>query len=189
MIFLYLILGHFLADFVFQPDELIEWKNKSWKGVLAHALIHFSFETLLFLPFLTMGNVMPVIVSIVLLHFIIDCSKIFFESKNHHFITLFFLDQAAHLSVIVAGGFLLLPTMSQLPKTGLFFGFYDIPACILYLILAILISYGAEIVKLQFLLEKDPSVKLKMDYWKISARLGIFTVIYILVVQIFYKLF
>ena len=97
-----LILGHFLADYPLQPGWLIQWKKKSFFGVLLHSSIHLLFAVLILLPFLDLWEVWLSLGIIFVTHAIIDQTKVMFEKKYptyHHFL-IYILDQITHLTII-----------------------------------------------------------------------------------------
>ena len=98
----YLFLTHFLADYPFQPGWLIQWKKKSFWGVLSHASIHLLFAALILLPFWGIWEVWLSIGIIFVTHAIIDQTKVTLEKhypRSKHFI-IYALDQITHLIII-----------------------------------------------------------------------------------------
>jgi hypothetical protein len=100
MLFLKLLLAHFLGDFVFQPNKWVEEKeskkHKSPKLYL-HALLH----GLITMAFVAEVSFWPYATAITLTHFLIDWAKLIFQKKNSQK-KWFFIDQLLHL-LIIAG--------------------------------------------------------------------------------------
>jgi hypothetical protein len=98
ILFLKLLLAHFLGDFIFQSDQWVREKeikkHKSPKLYL-HALLHGLFSLLLvgeisFWPYATI---------IIFSHLIIDWTKLIFQ-KNSNRKSWFFIDQLMHLLIL-----------------------------------------------------------------------------------------
>jgi hypothetical protein len=98
MIFIQLIFAHLLGDFILQPDSWVADKEskKLKSGYLyLHALIH----TVLSFVFLWDTELWWIALTVGILHFIIDASKLSFQTvKNKK--SWFFIDQALHVLVI-----------------------------------------------------------------------------------------
>ena len=98
ILFLKLLLVHFLCDFVFQPDSWI--KNKELKKHKSGRLyIHSLLHGVLSLILVWEPSFWPYAVAISLSHFLIDLSKLIFQKKTNQK-TWFFIDQALHLLVM-----------------------------------------------------------------------------------------
>lgn len=110
-IILFILLTHWIADFVFQTDYLARNKSKSNKVLALHVLIYTS----LFLPFTLYAfwdspeNILPFIIITYVLHFVIDhftsrvTSKLSSEGKygsdtipNFGMFSIIGLDQLLH---------------------------------------------------------------------------------------------
>lgn len=98
-----LIIAHLLADFIFQPKKLIEWKKRNLTGILVHVMIFVLLSLLLLMPFLKFWETWVVIGAIGLVHFLTDKIKISLLSKDKGYIIPFVLDQIIHLISIVVG--------------------------------------------------------------------------------------
>lgn len=94
-----LLIAHVIGDFVFQPDKWIEDK-KQRKQRSPYLYLHIGIHTLSLLVLLKFEwNYWPLILTIIVSHFIIDLLKLKVEGKLNARL-LFGLDQAAHLAVI-----------------------------------------------------------------------------------------
>lgn len=95
-----LVLGHAMADFVVQTDKLVD-RKRSRRGLADHgfqvALVH----VLIVAPFATLGTVVAILV-LALGHVIIDQAKIVAEPNVRWKATVFIVDQAAHVTLLVA---------------------------------------------------------------------------------------
>ena len=98
MLFIKLLLAHFLGDFVFQSNQWIKHKEKNkfkskylYIHILIHAILLFGvlgFKKQYYLP----------ITFILFTHFVIDGLKLLRPINNDRI--LFFLDQLAHLTIL-----------------------------------------------------------------------------------------
>ena len=94
-----LLIAHVIGDFVFQPDKWIEDKKQK-KQRSPYLYLHIGVHTLSLLVLLKFEwNYWPLILTIIISHFIIDLLKLKVEGKLNTRL-LFGLDQAAHLAVI-----------------------------------------------------------------------------------------
>lgn len=110
VLILKLLLAHILGDFVFQPSEWVHDKRKKkFKSpkLYLHLLVHAVFLIIaLQFDFIYWLGMLIILVS----HFIIDLGKLYaYENVDH--ITLFFVDQFLHLSVILGVVYIYEPTM------------------------------------------------------------------------------
>jgi len=183
-IFIYLLLVHLLADFVFQPEALVAWKHKSWKGIFVHVFILFVMSLAFFWPIVATINVFGagVLLANAGLHFLMDKDKIRMEKKGkHHFVQLFFLDQLFHVAVLGVVTYFLAYCLQSDPRTmGKLVGFFGsfLPFAV-YVIVAILSTYVYEIVTFQFKREKGKAAaSLKFNYQHMFIRLMILSLIF-----------
>lgn len=173
-IFTYFLAAHLLADFLFQPDSLLAWKHKSWKGIFVHALILFVTSLVFFWPFMAKINLFGVGLLFLnaLLHFAMDKQKIRMEKKEKKFVRLFLLDQLFHLVVLGV----LTVFLANIVQNDLFlFGkilpyFTDYLPFVFYLIFAVLITYVYEILQYQFRRQKGYK-GIKFNYQNMFVRL------------------
>lgn len=92
-----LLLGHMLADFVFQTAKMVKAKE-TWRGLLAHGALVLACQVVIFVPYLTFTSAM-VLLAVALLHVVIDAAKMRWQPKQAS-IGPFLLDQAAHVVVL-----------------------------------------------------------------------------------------
>lgn len=99
VLFLSLLLAHFIGDFLLQPTTWV--KDKKKKKIKSKYLYYHIGVHLLLLLITTqfVSKYFLAIVLIALSHFGIDCAKLYFEKKKTEK-TWFFIDQLAHLAVI-----------------------------------------------------------------------------------------
>ena len=107
MIFLYLLLAHFLADFVLQPEKLVRWKQRQWSGIAVHGLVHLGISFVLLAVYLPNMGVLAAILLVAAAHFLIDWLKILYERGAKKFIGPFLADQAAHIAVLALSAYAL----------------------------------------------------------------------------------
>jgi hypothetical protein len=114
-----ILLGHLLADFVFQSNRLVERKRRG--SVLAyciHGLIHY-FAVIVTLGFLVPGSILSVrahlaVLGLTLVHLLIDLAKIRLAAKHviHDGAWSYSLDQLFHLIAITVAACVLSPSGS-----------------------------------------------------------------------------
>ncbi|GEL11335.1 Protein of unknown function [Flavobacterium glycines] len=99
VLFLSLLLAHFIGDFLLQPTTWV--KDKKKKKIKSKYLYYHIGVHLLLLLITTQfaSKYFLAIVLIALSHFGIDCAKLYFEKKKTEK-TWFFIDQLTHLAVI-----------------------------------------------------------------------------------------
>jgi uncharacterized integral membrane protein len=68
-----LLLGHLIGDFPLQTNQIYRLKNKSWLGIVLHAVVHVVITALLICQPL---SVWPLFVYLGVLHFLIDLLKL-----------------------------------------------------------------------------------------------------------------
>ncbi|MCA9373979.1 MAG: DUF3307 domain-containing protein [Candidatus Gracilibacteria bacterium] len=107
MIFLYLLLAHFLADFVLQPEKLVRWKQRKWSGIAVHGSVHLVISFILLAVYMPNMSVLAAILLIAAAHFLIDWLKIIYERGAKKYIGPFLVDQAAHISVLALASYAL----------------------------------------------------------------------------------
>jgi hypothetical protein len=94
-----LLLAHFLADYPLQPRWLLAAKQRLW-GLLLHVTIHFL--TALLLVGDVRWKLLPPLVSLALVHFVIDLTKYRLAVTRPAWVRLpYFIDQALHLLTIL----------------------------------------------------------------------------------------
>lgn len=97
---LWLLAGHFLGDFSFQPDWMAEQKGESWEITAYHALIHAA----VVLVVVKIGGFelsSLAIAVLIVCHFFIDPLK-----SRWKLIKSIWLDQLLHIAIL--GGIVLL---------------------------------------------------------------------------------
>ena len=126
-IFYKLVLGHLIADFFLQFEELYRLKLRSQLGHFAHVLIHFCTCLLLVFPDLDKPFIWIFVGIISLIHFFQDGLKYSLQEKHPRAaFPIFILDQILH--ILFLAGILLFP-VSKLKA-----GFPDMPVLnVLYL--------------------------------------------------------
>ncbi|QDP86357.1 DUF3307 domain-containing protein [Chryseobacterium sp. SNU WT5] len=100
MIFTSLILAHLLGDFILQPNSWVADKEKK-KGGSIYLYLHVALHMALVLIFLWDLNLWWIALIIGSTHLIIDWAKLYFQNPKTTR-TWFFVDQAAHILVIIA---------------------------------------------------------------------------------------
>lgn len=90
-----LLLSHLIGDFPLQTNQIYRLKNKSWLGIVLHAIVHVVVTALLLQQPL---SVWPMLLWLGLLHFLVDLTKLRLPIKRQWL--GFLLDQAAHLIIL-----------------------------------------------------------------------------------------
>lgn len=105
MIFKLLVIGHFVGDFYLQSDKMVEDKKKSLKILIGHCIIYTLPILFIGLIIITKSEIIDFIkfiLSVLLLHGIIDYGKLIIEKKNKfkYRYVFFLLDQLLHTIII-----------------------------------------------------------------------------------------
>lgn len=178
---LYLIFAHLLADFVLQPNRLIAFKMRSFRGVLLHSAIHFALMTLFLAPVILQGYywLLAVPFAISALHFFLDQIKVTHDKKHPsaNKVIPFLLDQLLHLTVISAF-FPLLNAQEITVPDNTFYRLYANPDLTIFLSLAILVTYTYDILRFQSLRSKNPKATLDLSRKEWAPRIIILLVIF-----------
>lgn len=183
MIFLHLIIAHLLGDFVFQSNDLILKKYKSWKGILEHVSIITAISILLLFPLLQNPEIWTLIGLIALAHFTQDCLKIAYEIRyNSARSTLpFFLDQIFHVGLIAVLS-MQLNDLPMIPLPAWFLSFYNAEPLAVYFIGGIMVSYSYDILLYQFARQKNKKItQYKPNVPNMLKRIILFTGAYLLI--------
>lgn len=111
-LFIKLLLAHILGDFIFQTSGLIKRKEKH-KLASPHLYLHVAIHGVLTYLFLLHehSNYWYLAIIIALSHLIIDALKLYFTTKKNR-TTLFFLDQLAHITVLVIMSLIVYPDIT-----------------------------------------------------------------------------
>lgn len=180
MIFLHLIIAHLLGDFVFQSNDLILKKYKSWVGTFQHVCIIGVFTILSLFPYWQHRETWLVIGTIFGVHFAQDCLKIAYDIRyNQKKSTLpFFADQIFHVTLI----FLLSPLLKDLPALSMpawLEGLYFSKVAAIYIMGAILFSYTYDITLYQFIRQRAKKpLEFNANIPGMLRRIAIFSVLY-----------
>ncbi|NOY59655.1 MAG: DUF3307 domain-containing protein [Calditrichaeota bacterium] len=98
MFFWILLLAHVIGDFPLQIDYVYQLKRKSFWGVLPHSFICTVMNVLVLLPFLAKGQIWIAILFLLVIHTILDRSKIVISDKfAGENLLHFLLDQGLHI--------------------------------------------------------------------------------------------
>lgn len=100
MIFFNLILAHLLGDFILQPNSWVADKEKK-KGRSIYLFLHVLIHIALTMLFLWDFNLWWIALIVGVSHLLIDVTKLSFQTAKTKRIW-FFIDQIAHILVIVA---------------------------------------------------------------------------------------
>lgn len=185
MLFLYLYLGHQLADYIFQPSRLIIWKKNSPWGIFAHSLVHFIIISLL--AYLYTGNFTVLFWGLIIgiSHFLIDSVKLNSNKKSqkNSKILHYWLDQLAHIFVLALTTFFVnykgYLSMREVNWQNIFDAFYFNTFLITYVSVAIFATLTIEYSTFNENMIGE-NKKDKLDKSKMLKRLFIVTLIYLI---------
>lgn len=183
MVFLELVTAHLLGDFVFQSNDLIQKKYKSWTGTLQHDFIISAFTILFLFPYWNHKEAWIVTAAVFVAHFIQDFIKVKYDINcNKNKSTLpFFIDQALHIGLLVFVSSLfndLTPLQLPLWAKEMYFSQY----LAIYLMGLLLFSYTYDITLFQFKRQKSKKpIQYKPNFPGMRKRLLFFSVVYVLV--------
>ncbi len=183
MIFLHLIVAHLLGDFVFQSNDLIQKKYKSWHGTFQHVCIIGAFTMLSLFPFWQHRETWLVIGAIFGVHFFQDLLKIAYDTRfNKKRSTLpFFADQICHITLI---GFLspFLKDLEALNLPDWLNALYFSNLTLVYLMGAILFSYTYDITLFQFVRQQNKKIsEYTANIPGMLRRITVYSIVYSLV--------
>lgn len=98
MKFYYLILGHFLGDFVFQSNIIAVNKTKYWYWNLLHTIIVAICMLTVSLPFSLYTKIL--VLASCIIHYFVDYIKSRMPSNSYLSLFYFVVDQVVHISII-----------------------------------------------------------------------------------------
>ncbi len=185
MILIYIFLGHFIGDFLLQPNNLVAWKNKSWKGVAVHASIHFLVMSLLLYIYLPTVAIFLISLPVALVHFVIDSLKAAHERKSRHSFVAYWVDQGCHYTSLIVtyliGGQYVLAQTHPIFFSGIggpLFSLYINPAVLIFLSLAV---FSTLTIEFSYYRDRQKTSKnlSPLNYSGMFRRLLILSIIYI----------
>lgn len=113
-----LVLGHVLADFVFQTRAMVEQK-RTWKGLVTHGGLVLLCHVAALAPLAWMGGApqlgptLAVLLVLTAVHIVIDAAKVRLQEKEGDSLGLFLSDQGLH-ALTLLGAWLFLAHASGL---------------------------------------------------------------------------
>lgn len=93
---LFLGIGHLLGDFYLQTEEVANYKEKNFKGVLFHTLEYYVAVLMVTLPIFSKDMVFAATYA-ALIHFVIDAVKYLFLKTGQSSCKIFVIDQCVHI--------------------------------------------------------------------------------------------
>jgi hypothetical protein len=113
-LFLIFLLAHLIADFPLQTNWIINWKRKSWPGVLLHSIIVVIVTGAFIFPWLK--EMWPILLGIGVGHFVIDRWKIQVEQTRWlrplGQAGYFLADQLLHVAVLLVAAWTALASLN-----------------------------------------------------------------------------
>lgn len=94
-----MLLGHALADFVFQTDGMLV-RKKTRRGLAVHGAWVAVIQTATVAPYLSPATV-PVILGVAAAHLLVDLAKVRAQPNSRWKATWFLMDQALHVAIVV----------------------------------------------------------------------------------------
>lgn len=181
MLLLKFILAHMIGDFFLQTSSMVEHKNrKKWASpqLYIHGLIHF----ILILVIAGFENWLAATI-ITISHIAIDGMKVNFQNERNAR-KLFFIDQAAHLLVLVVVWYIISPAP---PYSFLVINSYTIAVAIAYLFLtrptAIIIAQALNHWTTEIIQDGETEKSLPKAGWYIGVLERILVLTFILIGQ------
>jgi len=165
-LFIRLILGHLIGDFLFQFDRVHAMKIRGPKGLLLHVCIVMGCLLIICGPYLDQPITWLFLLFIGITHYIQDRAKIKFTSDSKHQLFFFCLDQIFHIAFIATIFWISLGTIGPLANSDkhFFIGLYNNNAIILYFITALIASYAGHYIIILF----------KSDYLNTPSSYSVF---------------
>lgn len=187
MLLTYLVLGHLLGDFVFQPTRLVIWKRESKWGVGVHVFVHFVINLLILMPLILLGYYWLIIIPFFLsgCHFFIDQAKINYDLRHDDKVRPFMLDQLLHLLTILIIYFFYAGFKIEIPA-GVFFEYYSNVHLINFLSFIVFATTAIEAYRYQIEREKDKNATYKIHLEQMIKRIIVFSGIYLLLMILAY---
>ena len=175
---IHFIFAHLLGDFVFQSGYLLKWKARSWKGFFLHGMIHFGLYLLVFFPFLLKWEAWATILLVSAIHTGIDDMKLWADRTNKRYLRNFWVDQAAHLGVLLIGGYVIAGLDVILPVNEFFELIYANYYLFVYLSLCVVVGPVVAISRYRKGLEEGKKAAFKWNFTEIFKRIAVVTVLY-----------
>lgn len=174
----YLILAHFLADYPFQPNWLVKYKQKHITGLVLHSMVHFAISALLVFPFLGSVKIWWAILMIFISHNLIDRFKIFFgkRSPKCNGFYLYMLDQGMHIFVIWVVSLYFLGRMEP-SISGKLLKYYSDQSVIGFMFALVLATYVWDITRWTYLGSKK-NIPYKRDYRMMGGNALIVVIVF-----------
>ena len=177
--FLLLVIAHLLGDFPFQTNWIYRQKFHSLPGGLWHAAILILCYLVVLSPYLTNQKIIPAIVCLAIVHYSQDFFKVKLVDKHKMVRKIhgFWLDQAAHLILIIGVSFWL--DLSELGNWWLEETTLRFVAT--YLIVVLLSTFVWNVAHHVQQAEKNPKKTFQRDWKGILIRGGIVTIAFALI--------
>jgi hypothetical protein len=164
-LYIRLLLGHFVGDFILQFDKIHALKFKNRWGLLLHVLIVTGCLATFCWPYVHESTLWFFLAFIGTTHYVQDWAKIKFTGIKHGFF-FFLLDQALHILFISA---VFLTNLQNVPapfneNRNFLLNLYNNDVLALYIVALIIVSYMAHYLIILF----------KTDYLKINGAISSF---------------
>ncbi|MDP8262862.1 MAG: DUF3307 domain-containing protein [Candidatus Ancaeobacter aquaticus] len=186
-LFIRLVLAHFIADFPLQTNYIYSLKIKGHWGLFVHSFMIFIVAVLFAVPFLHLWSVWVLLITIAVLHYIIDWSKTvlnkYITKKN--IFTGFIADQVVHLSIYLLCFMIPLNGTDPYITTPYFWAiFYNNDVYIIYAIFFVVAAFAStyliDTAKLSFFPNFAPGTALQsLELYEMCERCIIFNAVFL----------
>lgn len=180
MIPFYMILAHLVADFLLQPRKLVEYKEKSFYGVLIHAGIHGILMAIILFPYWAYAPMWYAIIIVTLIHAAVDQWKISIQIKMDEYLFPFLIDQLLHFLAIF--GVIHIFHLNYLPipyEIAQNFSLYLNPQLVLFLTILIFCTAVYDIARFQVQRELHSKGHFSFPWKTLGKRILVAAIVFI----------
>jgi hypothetical protein len=174
-LFLRLVLGHLIGDFLLQTDRVYALKHKGLKGGLPHALLVSASCLAMAWPYLNLPGIWVFILLMGCLHLLQDSIKIGYARFTRYSFWLYILDQCFHIGIIST---IFLTGLKNLPApapSNAMVSLYNNDLLIVYLIALIAATYNGffliRVYKLTYMAHSGQYTKFEKWYGMVERAL------------------
>jgi len=178
MIYILFLLAHFIGDFILQTTWIVQWKHRSWHGLIFHtSLVSLSFIVVLF-PYLSDWRVGVAVAINFVLHSLQDQWKIRTAYRWREPLTPYLIDQLLHISLALILAFWVSDAQPTLDMASPLAEFYTNPLLLVFCLGVVLMSYASDITLYVIQLTHHGSFEYQRNYQGMLIRVAVFSVIF-----------
>lgn len=165
----YLILSHFIGDYLLQPHWLIRIKNKSPWGIVIHGIFIGLTMLVILIPYLYSPEIWYAIAAISILHIVIDYGKIEMRRQcpKMNVPVMYLIDQGLHLGVIFLIGFNGVAGIMPQTLPEPLMSWYRNPWLIHYVLMLVVVTYPYDVTRYVF---RQTPLPYQRDYYGMILR-------------------